>query len=192
MSAKQKWTVLAVALLMTLGTAWAYVDETDELDKDQGPAMAGPRGPRPGPGMLREMLGLTDEQVSQLRALGFKAAKGGLEARTQLQLRRLELEELLQQDEPDRALLEQKIRALAEAQQALLRHRIEQRLAFRQVLTPEQRAKFRGLMAERMHHWRGFGRQHGGFGYGPGRGFRRGPGFGPPMEPTAPPPPPEE
>jgi len=99
---------------------------------------------------IREELGLTEEQVSKLHSLGFDAAKTGLRARTDMQIRRMELEELLQQDTPDKVELEKRIKALTEAQTALTRQRIEHRLAFRNVLTAEQRTKLRSLMHKRM------------------------------------------
>ncbi|HXE75232.1 MAG TPA: Spy/CpxP family protein refolding chaperone [Candidatus Xenobia bacterium] len=132
---------------------------------------------------IREELGLSEEQVSKLRSLGFDAAKTGLRARTDMQIRRMELEELLQQDTPDKVELEKRIRALTEAQTALTRQRIEHRLAFRNTLTPEQRTKLRSLVQRRMAEWRTMrwrGRE-------PGRGrremrfYRRGP-VGPPPQ----------
>lgn len=99
---------------------------------------------------MREELGLTEEQQSKLRSLGFDAAKSGLRAHTDLAIRRMELEELLQQDAPDKAELDKRIKALTDAQTAMTRQRIEHRLAFRNVLTPEQRTKLRGLMEKRM------------------------------------------
>ncbi len=104
---------------------------------------------------LREELGLTEEQQSKLRSLGFDAAKSGLRAHTDLQIRRMELEELLQQDTPDKVDLDKRIKALTDAQTAMTRQRIEHRLAFRNVLTPEQRTKMRNLMAQRMERGRG-------------------------------------
>ncbi len=99
---------------------------------------------------MREELGLTEEQQSKLRSLGFDAAKSGLRSRTDLAIRRMELEELLQQDTPDKVELDKRIKALTDAQTARTRQRIEHRLAFRNVLTPEQRTKLRGLMEKRM------------------------------------------
>ncbi len=127
---------------------------------DEGPG-GGPMGShhgrlrfgRRGMGMdpaMREELGLTEEQQSKLRSLGFDAAKSGLRTRTDLQIRRIELEELLQQDTPDKVELDKRIKALTDAQTAMTRQRIEHRLAFRNVLTPEQRTKLRGLMEKRM------------------------------------------
>lgn len=157
--------------------------------RGRGMGMMGGHGMMGGPffaGMAEE-LALTEEQQSKLRSLHFEGAKSGLQARTNLMLRRLELEELLQQDEPPAAEVEKRIKALTDAQGALTRHRIEHRLAFRRVLTAEQRAKLRSLVRQRMQERRGrrFERheqrwmQH-----GPG-----GPGFRREGEP--PPPPPE-
>jgi len=139
------------------------IDTDFDLDADMD--MPGPGGPMGmgrrghmrgmmGAGMLAglaEELGLTEEQQTQLRALHFESAKSGLQTRTNLALRRLELEELLQQDEPNAAELDKRIRALTDAQGAATRQRIEHRMAFRRVLTPEQRAKLRTVVR---HHMR--------------------------------------
>ena len=107
-----------------------------------GPMLAG----------LAEELGLTEEQQTKLRALHFESAKSRLQTRTNLQLRHLELQELLEQDEPNQAELDKRIKALTDAQGVATRQRIENRMAFRRVLTPEQRTKLRSTMREHMRH----------------------------------------
>ena len=178
------WFVAAVAVLtVAFGTAWSLEQEPApptppappgppagfEGGPDFGPpfladgAGGGPFGRHHwmgfgGMGMdpaFRAELGLTEEQQTKLSSLGFEAAKSGLRAHTDLQIRRMELEELLQQDTPDKAELEKRIKGLTDAQTVLTRQRIEHRVAFRNLLTPEQRTKMRSLMAQRMERGRG-------------------------------------
>lgn len=137
------------------------IDDDIEMDMDMpGPGMfmmrrRGHMGGIMHRGMLAGMveeLGLTEEQQTKLRALHFEGAKSGLQSRTNLRLRRLELQELLEQDEPNPAELDKRIKALTDAQAAATRQHIEHRMAFRRILTPEQRTKLRSSMRERIHH----------------------------------------
>jgi len=193
MRGKTIWLLVALAgLLLALGPAWSFAlqGETDDDPAMQGPpGMMGPRGGMAPPDPEAE-LGLSEEQLSQLRALRSEAAKAGLRARTDMQLKQMELEELLEAEEPNEAAIQSKLRELSDARHALMQQRITNRLAMRRVLTPEQRAKWnkmrrhfarRGMM-QRFRGQRGFGpRGRGQRGFRPGRGFGpgRGPGFGP-------------
>jgi len=59
---------------------------------------------------------------------------------------------LLEQDEPNQAELDKRIKALTDAQGAATRQHIEHRMAFRRVLTPEQRTKLRNTVRQHMRH----------------------------------------
>lgn len=189
MKPKAMW-IFAVVLGATLlaGTAWS---QGFGRDGERGPGWRG----RHGGGMrmldnpeMREQLGLTEEQAEQLRALRSDAAKSGIRTRAELTIKQMELRELLQAEEPDRARIEKKVRELSDARYTAQMQRIDQRLAFRSVLTPDQRKEMRNL--RRQFRQRRGGR---GFGSGPRRfGPRRhgsGPGRGmePAPEPAEPP-----
>jgi len=100
-------------------------------------------GPGDGPGILAraEALDLKPEQVKELKALRLNMAKETLRLRSELELKQLELRELLFADEPDIGRIEAKIDEMAPLRTELHKKRIEHRLATREVLTPEQRAK---------------------------------------------------
>lgn len=191
MRTKAHWILFpALGLALALGTAWSlgFAGTPQNADDDPMPGMMGM--PMPSPPSWQEQLGLTEEQMTKLRALHFENAKSGLRARSDVLLKRLELEELLQADEPDKAALDQKLRALSDARAVLLRQQIENRLAVRRLLTPEQRTKLRQLLMQR-RHLRMQGRQRP-FA-GPSLGGPRGRGFGPSsdldfdLEPETPP-----
>lgn len=196
MKHKMYWILVAgLGVILTLGTAQAFAFEDEQGAPGEPPVGHGygMMGMRDDPG-LREELGLTEEQVKQLRALRLDAAKNGIRARSELQFKRLELEELLEADEPDRAAIDKKLRELSDARYAWMKQRVDHRLALRGVLTPEQRNKWQSLrrrhLRQRWHQRRRLHRPGGegmGPGFGPGRGF--GPGFG---QQVAPPPPPED
>jgi len=173
---KAKWIAAAVVALALAGTAWGFgqagVPEEDALP---GPQM-GPRG-----GMapdFQEELGLTDEQAEKLRQLRVEAMKNGIRARSEMMIRRMELEELLRADTPDKAAIDAKLRQLTEAQSLMLRQHVEHRLAMAGLLTPEQRTKARTLLRHHMRQ-RMFERRGGGSGRGMGHGQGFGPGRGP-------------
>jgi hypothetical protein len=77
---------------------------------------------------------------------------------------------------------------LADAQGTALRQRIEHRMAFRRILTPEQRAKLRTVVRERVRHHMMMRREGGRM--GPGRQVERFQRFER-REPPRPPEPPE-
>lgn len=179
MNSKAKWIAAAVlALALVAGGAWAFsaAQEPDEPGLPEEP-MAGalpPMGPEVG-----EQLGLSAEQSEKLRQLWVEAMKNNIRTRSNLMVARIELEELLRADTPDRAAIDSKLRQLTEAQGALLRQHIDQRLAMQAVLTPEQRAKARTLIRQHMRQRFFQRRGMGGFAPGRGRGPRRGMGPGP-------------
>jgi len=171
-----------------------------------GPAM-GMRG-RMGPGMrgqmgagglglgrlarnpqFRERIGLTAEQVTRIQTQESTFAKAQIRNHSELQIKRMEFQELLQAEKPDRALIDKKMREVNEAEFAVRKTGVDHQLAMRDMLTPEQKQKMQELMQENrtrmMENWRG--RQ-----MGPGMGQGRGP-MGPrPPQPPQPPRPPED
>lgn len=182
MRTRSNWILAAaVAVALAAGTLWS-LDAVGQDESDRPWPRREMRGPG-GPPDLKEALGLSDEQAAQMRALHFESAKAGIQARTEVKLRRLELEQQLSSDEPNQAAIDKTLQALSNAQHSLLKNRVSHRLAMRQILTPEQRKKMEGLHRMMRHH-----RRHGrfdrrgprggpsGFRYRPGRGER---GFGP-------------
>lgn len=110
-----------------------------------GPGGFGNRG---GAGFLmnprvRQELNLTEQQTTKLRDLQVQQQKSALEQRARMQVKQLELRELLRSESPDRAAAERVINELGDLQKSRMKAQLDQRLAFQQVLTPEQRQKLR-------------------------------------------------
>lgn len=169
----------ALSLLLAAGTLWAFQGPQGTADDPAGPPRARPEasgGPRGG-GMMEE-LGLTDQQRQQMRALHSEHRKAAIRSRADLELKRLELNELLEADEPNQPALDNTIRELNDLRAASFKRRIDQRLAFRRLLTPEQRTKLRSVREHRGGSFRHHMRQRWMDGSGSGRGQRRGPGSG--------------
>lgn len=119
----------------------------------RGPGMG--RGMREGmPGLMemgdrmREQLGLTAEQETQLRQRHLDFAKSQIRAQADLRVKQLELGELLRADKADRVAIDRKLREIIEAQFVERKAAIDHQLAVREILTPEQREKLRQLPRE--------------------------------------------
>jgi Spy/CpxP family protein refolding chaperone len=118
-------------------------------------------------------LGLTDQQAEKLRQVFVDSWKANTKSRADLQVRRMELRELLRGDKPEREAVMKKVQEISDLRAQLLRQHVDSLLAAKSVLTPEQQKKMRSLMADR-----GFGRSE---------RFQRRPGFrGGPGDPGGP------
>jgi len=95
---------------------------------------------------VRMFLGLTDEQVHRLHAIGVDAEKASVQTRADLELRHIELRELLRADNPDHDAIMQKLDELNAARGKMEKQHVETLLSARAVLTPEQAKKVKGFM----------------------------------------------
>lgn len=127
---------------------------------------------------FRDRIGLTAEQVTKIQTQESTFAKAQIRNHSELQIKRMEFQELLQAEKPDRALIDKKMREVTEAEFAVRKVATDHQLAMRDMLTPEQKQKMQELAREMR------GQQ-----MGPGMGAGRGP-MGP--RPPQPPRPPED
>ena len=136
---------------------------------------------------VRERLNITPEQMSKLQAQEGAMAKAGIRNRAELQIKRIELGELMRAENPDRAAIDKKLREMQDATFAAEKARIDGQLYLRDLFTPEQRKEMEKMRGE----FRGRMMQRGPGGPG-GPGGRMGPGGNGPRgpRPTAPPKPP--
>jgi Spy/CpxP family protein refolding chaperone len=116
---------------------------------------------------MRERLGITPEQATKIQDETFEFRKARIRNRADVELKRVELENLMRAETPDRAAIDKKLDELAAARLVQAKTAVHYHLAMRDVLTPEQRQKLRAMFAER------------------GRGFQ-GPSQGPPRGPRGP------
>jgi len=112
---------------------------------------AGRERPRPrrDRAAIRQELGLSAEQESQLRSLRQETRKAAIQRRADLRLARLGLREALQAPSLDEGAVHAKAKQLADLRSAQFQANVETRLLLRKVLTPEQQEKLRTLRAER-------------------------------------------
>lgn len=114
----------------------------------------------------RERLGITAEQAAKIRQETSDFRKGAIRGRAELQVKRLELRDLLRAETPDRAAIDKKLDEISAARLAQSKAQVHYRLAMREILTPEQRQKLRQMREESRHR--------GGREGGPPRGPRPG------------------
>ncbi len=88
-----------------------------------------------------EELGLSKEQKTKLREVFMSARKQGIEIRAKQQVARLEMQELMAAESPDKAKIDAKIAEISKLHESTMKHKVETMLAAQQVLTPEQREK---------------------------------------------------
>ena len=131
---------------------------------------------------IREKLGVTPEQAAKIRQQTSDFRKAEIRGRAEIEVKRIELRDLLGAEKPDKAAIDRKLDEIGAARLAREKSAVDFHLAMRNALTPEQREKLRKLREE----FRGRER-------GPGRGGARGPrgreGRGGPGGPDGPAPP---
>src|SRR5665213_3759684 len=106
---------------------------------------------------FRERIGITQEQAQKIETQTFNFRKSMIDNRATLQVKRLELGQLLSAETPDRSAIDQKLQEISAARLAQSKARMDFRLDMRAVLTPEQRQKMQQMRQDFRH--RGFGPQ---------------------------------
>jgi len=98
---------------------------------------------------LRKELALTDEQVERLHKIRVEEEKNSIQTRADLELRHIELRELLRADNPDHDAIMQKVDQVIALEGKMQKQRVETLLSARGVLTPDQIKKLKALGEER-------------------------------------------
>jgi Spy/CpxP family protein refolding chaperone len=95
--------------------------------------------------MLKEELGLSDDQTKQLKPLVLQAIKTEIKQRADLHIAEIELGELLEADPVDMAQVEAKLKSIEGLRTTLRLTLIKAHEQAKALLTPEQRQKLEGL-----------------------------------------------
>lgn len=98
---------------------------------------------------VRTALGLSDEQVARLHGIGVEAEKGSVQNRADMQLRRIELRELMRADNPNHDAIMQKLDEVNALQGKMAKQRVETMLSAKSVLTADQQKKLKTFMENR-------------------------------------------
>lgn len=108
---------------------------------------AAPEPQQQGGDLIRQ-LNLTPEQREQIRSIRVNNSSERAAIKNHLDDANRELEDALNSENPDEALVEQRLREVASAQAAAMRMRILTEIRIRRVLTSEQRKLLRSLQLE--------------------------------------------
>jgi len=127
---------------------------------------------------VRQQLGVTADQAAKIRQQESDFRKTEIRNRTDLQIKRMDLRDLLSADKPDRSAINSKLQEIGAAQLALEKSAIDNRLTMRDALTPAQREKLHQMMMQRHEPMRMPGGNAGP--RGPQGGGRGGRGAAPP------------
>jgi Spy/CpxP family protein refolding chaperone len=116
-------------------------------------AWAQPRGPREmGPvdsARVQAELGIDASQAASLEKIHRDLEKAQIRNRADLQVARMELDELLSADTIDAKAVSAKVQAVTALQAKAFQERIDARLAVRKILTAKQAEQLRKLMRHR-------------------------------------------
>lgn len=115
---------------------------------------------------IRERIGVTPEQTQKIRTETFDFRKDQIRNRADLQVKHLELRELLSAETPDRNAIDGKLQEISAVRLAQAKSAINFHLDMRAALTTDQKLKLQQMHQEFFRH-RGFG-PHGLAGMGPG------------------------
>jgi Spy/CpxP family protein refolding chaperone len=98
---------------------------------------------------VKAALGLTDQQTNGLRELAVDTEKATVKTEADIEVRGIELRELLRADQPDHDAAVKKVEEISALRADLMKRRIEALLKAKSLLTPEQQKKIRTFVEER-------------------------------------------
>ncbi|MDR4494614.1 MAG: Spy/CpxP family protein refolding chaperone [Nitrospirales bacterium] len=108
------------------------------------------------PIQLKEELGLSDAQVTQLRPLEMDYRRAMIQNGADLRVAMVDLGSLLDVKVPDKTAIEAKVDEIGGVQKKMMMFRVETLLRVKEILTPDQYAQFQSRLQDRMegigHH----------------------------------------
>jgi Spy/CpxP family protein refolding chaperone len=99
------------------------------------------RARRPDRAAIQAEVGLSDEQVAQIRKIHLQERKAAIRRNAELRVARLELQELMDAATLDEAAIAARVKTLGELSASAFKARSESRLAIRRLVTAEQYQK---------------------------------------------------
>lgn len=104
------------------------------------------------PEMLKEALGLNDEQTQKIRQLRSDYEKESIRKHADLKVARLELKDLLEQKNVDMGQVEKKVRQTEGLRSDLMLYRVKSLMKTKEFLSPEQFDRFRKMTIAMASH----------------------------------------
>jgi len=173
----KKWIALSTTVVLgVLLGAWAMVAQETSRPPGMGPGVGmgmgmgrrGERGMRMGEfgrgggraiyrralalldnDRVKAALGLTDEQTSGLRSLAVETEKATVKTDADIEVKGIELRELLRADQPDSDSVIKKAEEISTLRGDLMKQHMEALLKAKSILRPEQQKKIRAFLEER-------------------------------------------
>ena len=126
--------------ILLLFTCFGIVSAQDNQDDDMPP----PQNQQRRPNLLRE-LGLTQEQMSQIREINQSNRQNIKAAQEKVGDTRMKLDQAIYAEKVDEATVQIRLREFQDAQAEVARIRANTEFSIRKVLTPDQLLRFREL-----------------------------------------------
>jgi len=98
---------------------------------------------------IRQQAGITDDEFAKIRQQESDFRKTEIRDRADLQVKRIDLRDLLAADKPDRAAIDSKLQDISASQLALEKAAVDFRLDMRDAISPAQREKLRQALQDR-------------------------------------------
>ena len=154
--------------------------------------MRGRGGPREGGGLarllsdpeIRQQIGVSADQAAKIRQQESDFRKAEIRNRADLEIKRMDLRDLMSADKPDRAAIDSKLQEISAAQLTVAKAAVGHHLDMRDALTPAQRQKLEQWMRQRRERGPGNDSDRRGP-RGDGQGGRGAHGAAPPPAPNA-------
>ncbi len=105
-------------------------------------------------GMMQK-LNLSDDQLTQIKKIHMDFQRKQIQNEAKIRLARLDLSQMIQADKPDRSAIEKSIRDISSIETDTKLARVDQLLAIKNVLTPDQVKTFKQMMMNRGGMMRG-------------------------------------
>jgi len=97
---------------------------------------------------VRQQLGVTADQAAKIRQQESDFRKTEIRNTADLQIKRMDLDDLLSADRPDRSAIDSKLQEIGAVQIALEKSAIDNSLTMRDALTPAQRQRLQQMMTQ--------------------------------------------
>ncbi|MHB1938734.1 MAG: Spy/CpxP family protein refolding chaperone [Acidobacteriaceae bacterium] len=101
---------------------------------------------------FRERIGMTPEQAQKIRTEAFDFRKAEIRNRADLQVKKLELRELVSAETPDRSAINSKLEEISAARLTEAKAAVNFHLDMRDALTPDQKLKLQEMRQEFFQH----------------------------------------
>ncbi|MEW5944863.1 MAG: periplasmic heavy metal sensor [bacterium] len=99
---------------------------------------------------ILEQVGITEDQLEKLRAMSLEIRKKEIRNRAELQLATIDLQELLEDDNPNVKKIDGKIEQIGALRTGIQKEKVHALLEAKKILTPEQIERLKDLARERM------------------------------------------